>query len=101
MQCLQSQKSVRTVELDEFDEEAVYNVEAYTVHPAANRFVTLKLRNSGNFIKPELDTGAECSVIPVHLYKQETGDIMMGNVKPSDNTIAASVTWEDTVYTAV
>ena len=91
-QCLQSQRSV---ELDEFDEEPVYNVEAYTVHPAPDRFVTVKLRNSENFMKFQLDTGAECNVIPIHLYKQAMGDIMMVNMKPSDNTIVAfgGITW--------
>ena len=62
-----------------------YNVEAYAVHPAPDRFVTLKLKNSGNFMTFQLDTGADCNVIPVHLYKQATGDVMMVNVKPSDN----------------
>jgi len=83
---LQRQRSVRTVELYEFEEEAVYNVEAYTVHAAPDRFVTLKLRNSENVNKFQLDTGAECNVIPIHLYKQAMGDI---NVKPSDNKIVA------------
>ena len=81
-QGLHSQRSGRILELDEFDEEAVYNLEAYTVHPVS---VTLKLINSGNF----MTTRAECNVIPVHVYKQATGDVMMGNVKPSDNRIVA------------
>ena len=86
MHCLQSQRSVRTTELDEFDEEAVYNVDAYTVHPVS---VRLKLRNSGNFIKFQLVTGAESNVIPIHLYKEAAEDVMMRNEKPSNNTIVA------------
>ena len=81
-QGLHSQRSGRILELDEFDEVAVYNLEAYTVHPVS---VTLKLINSGNF----MTTRAECNVIPVHVYKQTTGDVMVGNVKPSDNRIVA------------
>ena len=35
-------------------------------------------------------SGAECNGIPVHVYKQATGDVMLGNVKLSDNTIVTS-----------
>ena len=36
--------------------------------------VTLKLVNSGSFFRFQPDTGAECDIAPVHLYKQACND---------------------------
>ena len=60
------QKKVNTVE--ESSEDDVYVLhEALLVQSGAHRFVTLRLRKSGNFRKFLLDTGAECNVGPLKL----------------------------------
>ena len=92
--CLQKpyQKSVRTVGEYEasYSDEAEYHVqEVSCVQPATDKFVTLKLRNSGNYMKFQLDTGAECNVVPLHMYKKATGDIKLRNVTPSNDAIVA------------
>ena len=59
-----SQKNVNTV--DQSCEEDVYILrEAPLKQCAPDRFVTLKLQESGNFMKFQLDTGAECSVVQI------------------------------------
>ena len=36
-----------------------------------------------------LDTGAECNVVSLKLYKEVTGDVLLQNVKPSYDAIVA------------
>ena len=85
------QKSVRTV--DEYEascsDDAVYEQQVSYVQPATDRFVMLKLRNSGNYRKFQLDTGPECNAVPLHLYKKATGDIKLSNVTPCNDAIVA------------
>ena len=54
--------------------------EASSVQPATGRVAMLKLRNSGNYMKFQLDTGAECNVVWLHLYEKATGDVKLSNV---------------------
>ena len=71
-------------------DDAVYQLqEVSCVQPAIDRFVTLKLRNSGNYVKFQLDTGAECNVRPLYLYMQTAGDVRLSNVTPCNDTIVA------------
>lgn len=39
-----------------------------------SQFVTLCL-NSGNYLRFQVDTGAQCSVVPLTVYKKATGDV--------------------------
>ena len=48
--------------------------------------VTLKVL-SGNFIAFEVDTGARCNVLPIHIYKKATGDFDLEHVTPSKSSI--------------
>ena len=57
-----SSKSVQTV-----DEE----VSKQSVEHDESQFVTLKVE-SGNYIRFQVDTGAQCNVLPVETYKKQT-----------------------------
>ena len=60
------QKKVNTVE--ESSEDDVYILhEVSLVQSGAHRFLTLRVRKSGNFMKFLLDTSAECNVVPLKL----------------------------------
>ena len=51
-----------------------------------SELVTLKLE-SGNYLRFQPDTGAQCNVIPVHLYRKATKDVDLCNVTPVNTTI--------------
>ena len=83
-----SQRNVNTA--DQSSEEDVYILrEAPLKQCTSDRFVTLKLQESGNFMKFQLATGAECNVVPLEMYKEATGDILLSTVMPSTDAIVA------------
>ena len=45
--------------------------------------ITLKVRDS-HYIRFQIDSGADCNVLPVHVYKAATGDETLSKVKPSN-----------------
>ena len=49
-----------------------------------DHFASLQLEN-GSFLRFQLDTGAQCNVVPVHLYKAATGDSHLEKVTKSDS----------------
>ncbi|CAH3105182.1 unnamed protein product [Pocillopora meandrina] len=51
-----------------------------------SQLVTLKLE-SGNFLRFQPDTGAQCNVVPLHLYKKATRDLNLFNVAPVSTAI--------------
>ena len=58
--------------------------EIYQTHIAGtdiddSQFVTLKL-DSGNFLRFQVDTGAQCNVVPMDLYKKATKDYHLSSV---------------------
>ena len=75
--------SVRTI--DDNDGEEVFPTEIATVHIDDSQFITLK----GNFMRFQVDTGAQYNVIPLALYKQATEDIHLHNVRPVQSQITA------------
>ena len=54
-----------------------------------SQLVTLKLE-SGNYLRFQPDTGAQCNVIPVSLYKKATNDHKMELVTPLNAQLAAN-----------
>ena len=64
-------------------------LEAPLKQHVSDRFVALKLRESGNFMKFQLDTGAECNVVPLEMYKEATCDVQLSKVVPSMDAIVA------------
>ena len=51
-------------------------------HVDDSQCVTLKLVESGNFLRFQVDTGAQCNVVPLDLYKKATKDHSLAQVKP-------------------
>ena len=51
-----------------------------------SQLVTLKLE-SGNYLRFQPDTGAQCNVVPLHLYKKATRDFNLLNVAPVSTAI--------------
>ena len=70
--------SVRAIEDEDADE--VVPAEVAAVRLDDSHFITLKLK-SGNFLRFQVDTGAQCNVIPLDLYKQATLDSSLQNVR--------------------
>ncbi|PFX31634.1 Retrovirus-related Pol polyprotein from transposon 17.6 [Stylophora pistillata] len=57
------------------------------------QLLTLKLE-SGNYLRFQPDTGAQCNVVPLHLYKKATRDFNLINVTPvSTAIISYGGTW--------
>ena len=54
-----------------------------------SQLVTLKLVNSGSFLRFQPVTGAQCHIIPVHFYKQACNDEHLSNVRTVKSTISA------------
>ena len=52
------------------------------------QLVTLRLE-SGNYLRFQPDTGAQCNVIPVHLYKKAANDPYLKQIKPTNAAISA------------
>ena len=52
------------------------------------QLVTLCLE-SGNHLRFQPDTGAQCNVIPVHLYKKAANDPDLKQIKPTNSAISA------------
>ena len=51
-----------------------------------SQLVTLKLE-SGNYLRFQPNTGDQCNVVPLHLYKKATKDVDLCNVTPVNTGI--------------
>ena len=74
--------------MDEEDDEEVFLADASTDRLGEEQLVTLKLE-SGNYIRFQADTGAQCNVIPVSVYKKATKDLSLTQVTPTNSKITA------------
>ena len=73
--------------LEEGNELAVFQVFKVSANQSSDSsLVTLKV-SSGNFICFEIDTGARCNVLPIHIYKKPTSDCDLKRVTPSKSSI--------------
>lgn len=73
----------------EAETEEVYSTyEVAAVKLDDSQLVTLKLE-SGNYLRFQPDTGAQCNVIPVHLYKKAAKDNNLAHVQPLKTAIVA------------
>ena len=71
------------------DSDEIYvvsDVAAVTLDDA--QLVTLRLA-FGNYLRFQPDTGAQCNVIPVHLYKKAANDSDLAQVHPAKSAISA------------
>ena len=83
-----SSKKVSLVE-EEFKREEfpVFQVFKLSANQCLDsNLVTLRVE-SGNFIRFEIDTGARCNVLPVHIYKKASGDFDLKQVNPTKSSI--------------
>ena len=53
-----------------------------------SQFVTFRLEN-GNYVRFKADTGAQCNVVPLDLYKKATHDYKLKQVTPAKQRITA------------
>ena len=73
--------------LEEEDELPVFQVFKVSANQSSDSsLVTLKVP-SGNFICFEIDTGARCNVLAVHIYKKVTDDCDLKRVTPAKSSI--------------
>ena len=67
---------------DEFSDEVLGMEEISAVTLDDSQLVTLKLE-SGNYLRFQPDTGAQCNVVPLHLNKKVTRDFNLLKCDPS------------------
>jgi hypothetical protein len=53
-----------------------------------SQLVTL-LIESGSYIRFQVDTGAQCNVVPLGTYKKATGDVTLSKVTPTNTQVTA------------
>ena len=73
--------------------DEVFPTQVSAVDMDDSQFVTLKLE-FGNYLRFQVDTGAQCNVLPLQLYKQATRDIKLANVTPPTAINNYSI-WEE------
>ena len=81
------QRYVRAIGNDELGDEA-FPMDVSAVQLDDSQLVTLKL-DSGNYLRFQVDTGAQCNVIPLSLYKKATRDYKLEHLTPADMKITA------------
>ena len=79
---------VRTFDSDNSESEVFYAEIISAVDFDDTQLVTLKLE-SGHCLRFQPDTGAQCNVIPVNLYKKSTKDYSLERVTPLNTQLAA------------
>ena len=80
---------VRVIEDSDEDDEDVYSIsDVAAVTLDDSQLVTFRL-DSGNYMRFQPDTGAQCNVIPVHLYKKAAKDHKLRKVTPVKSVISA------------
>ena len=87
--CPLSSTSNKVSLLEEESELPVFQVFKVSANQSSDSsLVTLKLL-SGNFIRFEIDTGACCNVLPIHIYKKATGESDLKYVMPAKSSIVS------------
>ena len=77
-----------SVKLVDDNGDEVFPTQIAAVSLDDSQFVTLKLK-SGNFLRFQVDTGAQCNVIPLALYRQATNDHKLRKAKLGTSQITA------------
>ena len=84
-----AQQMIRAIVEETSDEDEVFCTQEIAANSLDDsQIVTLKLE-SGNYLRFQPDTGAQCNTIPVHLYKKASKDFNLDKVKPPQTAIAA------------
>ena len=88
VKCRSGKPKNRQVQVvDRYDDE-VFPTEVAAVSLDDSQLVTLKLE-SGNYLRFQVDTGAQCNVIPLELYQKATKDTKLAHVTPLKSQITA------------
>ena len=77
-------KAVKAIE----ENDEIYQTHIPGTSIDDSQFVTLQLE-SGNYLRFQVDTGAQCNVVPMDLYKKATKDYKLSNVTPCQHNITA------------
>ena len=80
----QANRSVKAID----DSEEIYQTQISEINIDDSQLVTLKLE-SGNYLRFQVDTGAQCNVVPLELYKKATEDHQLANMAPVRQRITA------------
>ena len=83
-----ARKLVRAVDNPDSDSEVFYADHISAVDLDDSQLVTLKLE-SGNYLRFQPDTGAQCNVIPMELYRKATKDYELSRVTPLNTHLMA------------
>ena len=76
------------MDIEDTEEEEVFPMEVGAVHLDDSQLVTLKVE-SGNYIRFQPDTGAQCNVIPLTIYKKATRDFSLSQITLAQASITA------------
>ena len=77
-----------TEESDMYYEETYLTEEISVVRLDDSQLVTLQME-SGSFIRFQPDTGAQCNVLPLHVYKRASKDYKLEKVKSVQKSLVA------------
>ena len=82
--------SVRPVSSEEgqVDTEEIFQTHTSSTHLDNSQLVTLRLE-TGSHIRFQVDTGAQCNVLPLSIYKKATKDSALAHVSPSRMRVTA------------
>ena len=88
--CRSSRRDSKVKSFNEADfiEEGYFGVTSSELDDS--QLITLK-HESGNYLRFQPDTGAQCNTIPFDLYKRATGDFKLEHVEPAKTKISAYV----------
>ena len=81
-----SHKSVKAIDDENSDE--VFPTEISAVGVDDSQIVTVRL-DSGNYLRFQVDTGAQCNVVPLQLYQQAAKDHKLAHVSVAKSRITA------------
>ena len=77
-------------ELDHAEDlDEIYMVNNIAVVMLDDTQLVVLCLTSGNFLRFQADTGAQCNVIPLHVYKKAANDPDLGHIKPIKSVISA------------
>lgn len=95
VKCRSKQKKpgwVRTVDeketIQDTDDDEVYPLRLPVHGLDDSQLVTLRLQ-SGCYIRFQVDTGAQCNVLPLRTYQEATGDVSLRKVSPIQTKVTA------------
>ncbi|PFX15885.1 Retrovirus-related Pol polyprotein from transposon 17.6 [Stylophora pistillata] len=81
-------KEVKAANLENEEASEMYQTDVAAVELDDSQLVTLKLE-SGNFVRFQPDTGAQCDVMPLHIYKKASKDETLEKVTPTEASLVA------------